>query len=384
MNSQIENQYVPDLSSTPGDTLREVLYDRGLTQQELSGRLGLAPKTLNEIIKGKAPLSHDTALALERVLGISARFWNGMEAAYRETLARQRDRARLAQALEWLKGFPIADMVANLYISRRSDPTSQLEELLSFLRVASPQEWDARMMAAQGYYRHSGSQTSDPNSLGAWLQRGENLARAMDCSPFDASRFTQALHEIRRLTFETQDVFLPQLSVICRECGVAVALVPALPKARVCGFTRWLNPGRALLQLSDRYKRADIFWFTFFHEAAHILKHGKKEAFLEPERRSELDSREQEADRFAADLLLPPVLYQRIAAGRPFTREKVAAWADEAGISPGIIVGRLRHESLLPQTHLRDLLSPIDLTTVAAAAGTDTQTDGRGAARCSL
>lgn len=367
MSSQTKNQYVPNTASAPGETLQEVLEDRGMTQQELAERLGMAPKTVNEIIKGKAPLTHDTALAMERVLGISAGFWNRMEAAYQESLARQRDRARLEKAQEWLKGFPVAEMVAKNFVARRADAVAQAEELLRFLRVASPVEWKLRTAVVQGYFRHCRTQESDVNTLGAWLQRGENLARATECAPYDAARFTETLHAIRRLTVESQSVFLPRLSAMCQECGVAVALVPALPKARVCGFTRWLSPIKALLLLSDRYKRADVFWFTFYHEAGHILKHGKKEAFLELETGRDTDAKEQEADRFAADLLLPSALFKRIAADRPYSRDKIVAWADRAGVAPGIVVGRLHHEKLLPQSHLNDLRTPIDLTAVAAA-----------------
>ena len=369
MNKPLKNEYSPDKVSAPGETLLEVLEDRGTTQQELAERLGMAPKTVNEIIKGKAPLTHDTALALERVLGLSAGFWNRLEAAYQESLARQRDRERLAQAQDWLRSFPIKQMVEKRYLRQRNTLMEQTEELLRFLRVASPVEWSLRASALQGYYRHSKTQDSDPNAIGAWLQRGENIARSLDCAPFDAARFHNTLEILRGYTFETQQVFLPRMVQMCQECGVAVALVPALPKASVCGFTRWLSPSKALLQLGDRYKRADMFWFTFFHEAGHILKHGKKDVFLELERGRDETEKEQEADRFAADLVISPAIYRQIVQDTPYSRAKVESWSERLGISPCLIVGRLRHEKRLPQTHLTDLLPAIDLTEFALRQG---------------
>jgi len=365
MNKTLRNEYMPDTVSAPGETLSEMLEDRGMTQQDLALRIGMAPKTINEIIKGKAPLTHDTALALERILGVSASFWNRLEASYQESLARQRDRERLAQAAEWLHGFPIKEMIAKSYLRGRDTVTEQAEELLRFLRVASPVEWDLRALTVQGYYRHCKTQVSDPNALGVWLQRGENIARALECAPFDAVRFQQTLQTLRGCTFDTQADFLPKLVQMCQECGVAVALVPALPKASACGFTRWLSPHKALLQLSDRYKRADIFWFSFFHEAGHILKHGRREEFLELERGREVNAKEQEADRFASDLLIPPAFYRRIEQDTPYSRVKIERWSEQLGIAPGIIVGRLRHEKALPQTHLTEMLTSIDLTAFA-------------------
>jgi len=367
MSNIQKNEYIPGAFSAPGDTLSEVLADRGMTQQDLADRTGLAPKTINEIIKGKAPLTPNTAFALGRVLGVSEDFWNRLETAHQESLARQRDRERLAQAQEWLKTFPIKEMIAKNYIYARASVIEQVDELLRFLRVASPVEWNLQT-AAQGHYHQSNTRASDPNTLAVWRQRGENVARSLDCAPFDAVCFQKTLHELRRCTSEPQEVFLPKIVRMCQECGVAVSLVPALPKANVCGFTRWLTPSKALLQLSDRYKRADIFWFTFFHEAGHILKHGKKDVFWELERGKADSEKEREADTFAADLLISPTIYRQIENDTPYSHEKIEKWSEELGIAPGLIVGRLRFEKRLPETYFSDLLTPIDITDFAHSA----------------
>ena len=73
------NEYRPSEVSPPGDTLKEILDDRGLTQAELAERMGRPKKTINEIIKGKAAITPETALQLELVLGIPASFWTARE-----------------------------------------------------------------------------------------------------------------------------------------------------------------------------------------------------------------------------------------------------------------------------------------------------------------
>ncbi|MDB9535667.1 HigA family addiction module antitoxin [Dolichospermum planctonicum CS-1226] len=103
MESKIQNRYNPDYVSHPGDTLLEVLEDRGMTQAELAERTGRPKKTINEIIKGKAAITPETALQLERVFNIPASFWNNRERHYREFLAQKEEKKRLAKQVPWLK-----------------------------------------------------------------------------------------------------------------------------------------------------------------------------------------------------------------------------------------------------------------------------------------
>ena len=53
---------------------------------ELAESTGRPRKTINEIIAGKAEITAETALQLERVLGIPASFWNNLERNYQESL----------------------------------------------------------------------------------------------------------------------------------------------------------------------------------------------------------------------------------------------------------------------------------------------------------
>src|SRR5437016_14442760 len=99
-------RHEPDYAVAPGEVLQESIAALGMTQADLAKRSGLSKKTINQIIKGHEPLSHDTALRLERVTRVPARFWNNLEATYRERLARLEEKERLAQDLEWLKAIP--------------------------------------------------------------------------------------------------------------------------------------------------------------------------------------------------------------------------------------------------------------------------------------
>jgi Zn-dependent peptidase ImmA (M78 family) len=123
---------------------------------------------------------------------------------------------------------------------------------------------------------------------------------------------------------------------------VTVVYVPALPKSRAAGATRWLSPTKPVIQLSLRGKTDDMFWFTLFHEAAHVLKHGHKEIFVELGDKD--DPREAEADQWAADTLIPAKLWAEFIIATPITITCITRFAREQGIAAGIVVGRLQRE----------------------------------------
>lgn len=356
MSNSIQNQYVPNIVSPPGETLLEILEDRGMSQAELAERTGRPKKTINEIIKGKAALTPETAIQLERVLGTPASFWNNREQNYRDWLARQEERKALAEYIPWMKKFPLRAMIKMGWIADHSDPISQLEELLNYLGVASPIQWQTMLQGTQ--WRQSPTFVVDPAAVSAWLRQGEIQSDQIQCEPYDEGHFRQVLHQIRGLTIQPPEGFVTQMTKLCAQAGVAVIFVPELPGTRTCGATRWLTPVKAMIMLSLRYKTDDHLWFTFFHEAAHILLHGKREVFLEDddEVSEDVRAKEKEADRLASDFLIPPEELRRLhPSGVHFSHEDIITFAHHLGIAPGIVVGRLQHDGIVPRQNLNGL-----------------------------
>jgi addiction module HigA family antidote len=351
------NEYTPDVVSPPGETLQELLDERGMSQAELAERMGRPKKTINEIIKGKTAITPETALQLERVLGVPAGFWTNMEKHYREHLARQEEMALLEGSVEWLREMPVAALKKLGWIEARKNKAEQVREMLSFFGVASPEQWRQVFSAPQAAFRHSSAYKSEPGALSAWLRKGELRAQEIVCEPFDKSKFEEALLDARKLTIEPPSVFQPRLVELCAAAGVAVAFVPELPKCRAHGATRWLSATKAVIQLSLRYKTDDHLWFTFFHEAGHVLLHGKKQVFIESDKGAP-DREEAEANEFAASLLIPQdslARLQSFAERQRISNAQVIGLAEELGIAPGIVVGRLQHIGWLPYTHLNGL-----------------------------
>jgi addiction module HigA family antidote len=351
MNATSKNQFNPNYAVPPGDILQEWLDDQGLTQAELAQRMGRAKKTVNEIIKGIAPITAVTSLQLEKVTGIEASFWSSLEVNYRAFLARQHERKTHGSDANWLVKFSYTKLAEHGWVPATSDKVERVENLLCFYGVANFQQWEETYSALEGAARESVAFKSELGDLSAWLRRGEIEAAKVECSPFDESKFRAALNEIRSLTGASVREQNEKVPALCAAAGVVLALVPELPKTHVSGFTRWLTPVKALMQLSLRYKRDDQLWFTFFHEAAHILLHGKKERFLEFQGRN--DPKENEANDWAADFLIPRSEWNRFIKNYDgaTSDSDLRQFAKRLGIAPGIVAGRVQREKKVFNRH---------------------------------
>jgi len=363
MTNTIENRYAPDFISPPGETLAEILEERNMSQSELAQRMGRPRKTINEIIKGKAEITSDTALQIELVLGTPASFWMERERLYREYLARKNENQRLKGYLGWLTKIPYRQMTKLGWLKFYEDKIEQLRESLIFFAVVSPEQWEeiwGRNLSID--FRKSQAFESDQGAITAWLRQGEIEASKINCADYNELKFRDVLQQIRLLTVKSIKVFQPQMIDLCAAAGVALVFVPELPKTRGHGATRWLGSQKALIQLSDRYKTNDHFWFSFFHEAGHIVLHGKRILFLEGQDIQD-KIKEKEADIFAANLLINSRDWQRFIANNCLSKKAINQFAEQLGIHPGIIVGRLQHEQIISDQNCNDLKDKYCLNT---------------------
>lgn len=354
----------PDYAVPPGETLQEVLESLNLTQKELALRMGRPLKTINEIIKGVASITAETALQLEKVTGLDALFWSNAEAKYRQRLARNDERRKLNQVKEWLDIFSLKKMVQLGFIESTKTPVDSVDELLRFFGVASVKQWQTQYgkEGLSGLPRLAGKFKNETGDLSVWLRGGEILGYRCECNSYDRHRFLGALARIRELSQKPVESVWEEVCQLCAEAGVVVAVVPELPGTHVNGFTRWLTPKKALIQLSFRYKRNDAVWFTFFHEAAHLLLHGKKECFVET---NETESpKEIEANTWARDFLIPQKRWDEFVdqQKRPVSKESIVSFAEAVEISVGVVVGRLQYEKRVPQNQFNDLKEAVALS----------------------
>ncbi len=345
-----------DLAIPPGETLAEELEVRGMTQKELATRLGRPIQVVNEIIKGKKAITPDTALELSLVLGIEAGFWMNLESRYQLTLARQRNKDFQAAEEQWLSEYPVKEMMERGWIEAGRDKASRVKSLLSFFGVASIKPRVCQ--EAIGFrITEAARQSTSPGALAVWLRQGEIEAQQIDTAIYDEGRFRDALNEIRGMTELAPKQFLTEVTQLCAGAGVAFCVVQEFPKSGANGAVRWLTDSKALLQMSIRNKWADIFWFSFFHEAGHLLKHRTQRRILIDGLNGESDDEdlEREADLFARDLLIAPEAWSEFCEEGNFAVGDVQKFALSIGIAPFIVVGRLQKEKLIPYSHLASL-----------------------------
>jgi addiction module HigA family antidote len=349
--------YRPAYGIAPGKLLEEFLEVRGFSARELARRCGRSAKLIVEIIAGKAPIEPETALQLERVLGMDADIWLGIEAAYRLQLAKVDETDRLSSEVEWAARFPVRDLQKLGFITASKDPTDTVRQLLKFFGAGSVVACRERFSElAAVSYRHSPSFKSAEEPLLVWLRLGELKADEVECNDFDRSRFLEALKEIRQLTTQPVNAFLSKIQKRCAQAGVVFTVVKPLSGIALSGISRWLTPRKALIQQSFRHMANDHFWFTFFHEAAHLLLHSRKTVFLDGNGYSNADPREEEeANTWAANFLVPQHAMHRFIADFNGTAAEVTSFAAEQGVAPGIIVGQLQKRGILLYSEMNQL-----------------------------
>ena len=350
------NQYRPDYAVPPGWVLEERLEAQGISHAEFARRCGRSPKLISEIIAGKAPLEPETALQFEKVLGVDAGVWLGIESEYRLHRARENEAAGAAASAEWAKGFPVAELVKRGVFERPESKADAVTKLLSFFGVGSIDAWTARHAVANVAYRHSPSFRSDEAALATWLRLGELEAGRQDCAVYREAGFRKAVQQVRGLTRGPVIEALEGAAALCNRAGVALALIRPLPRTALSGAAWWLSPRKAVIQLSARHKSDDHLWFSFFHEAAHVLLHSKKSVFVDELNGGGVDlEEEKEANEWASRTLVPRREWEAFIATSPRSALAVRTFAEQQEIAPGIVVGMLQHEGLLPWTHLNGL-----------------------------
>lgn len=353
-----ENHIISNLPVPPGEYLEEVLEGLGMSKSELATRMGRPLGKLSAIFKGTKAVTPDTALQLERVTGVPAHIWTGLETDYRLAQARQREELREEQCkaeTPFVTLFCYNELKKLHLVPAYTRAVDKVKALQEFFGVMSLNDV-LGLPRYQVAFRHKAKEESERSqgAIAAWLRVGETRAREMECAPFNADRLKDSLDDLRVMTRQAPDQFYGPLKKILADAGVALVACPHFPKTKAHGATFFLTDEKAVLMVTLRYSWADIFWFSLFHEIGHILLHGKKEVILEG---AEKTKKEDEADTFARNCLIAPERWKSFILRERFDNEGVVRFAKKEGVSSGIIVGRLQYENYLEQSWLNELRS---------------------------
>lgn len=334
--------FVPRWASPPGETICEALADRGMDAVGLLEALGIPEGKTTDLLDGTLPLTIRLAEGLANHIGGTAEFWMTRDCQYRDDIAR-------LEADAWTQSLPLKEMVRLGWIERSRNWLEQMESCLAFFGVEDLQAWRLQYdtVVDSARFRTSPTFTQSEGAVAAWMRQGEIVAAESQLGPWSPSRFRHQLDDIRRLTWRKDpSMFLPRLGQLCAEAGVAVAVIPAPSGCPVSGVARFLDDSTALILLSARHLSDDHFWFTFFHEAGHLLLHDPSVVFVD-DLDSQADNRahtveETEANEFASNLLVDLETLADFAQG-PLSYQAITNFAKNAGVAPGIVVGQLQH-----------------------------------------
>lgn len=356
------NEYYPESVTHPSDFLIESLEEKQIGAKEFAVKTGKPEKTITALLKGESSITPDMAILFEQVLKIPAHFWIEAQRNYDEYIARVNFQEKIEQCKEWAKNFPYSKMANLGWVKKTKKLEEKVVELFNFFEVASQKGFEDYYynQRTKVAFRISLKNHENATAIAAWLRQGELQAEKIDSPDFNMAVFKKKLPEIKALMAKQPNNFFEELHDICKSAGVKVVYTPCLPKAPIHGSTRWIKDV-PLIQLSGRYRRNDIFWFTFFHEVGHILLHGKKYVSIENiDIEGENKDFENEADNFASNWILSKKEEQEILNLNPLTYDKIVKYAEKFGTHPACIIGRFQHEKIIPYGVGNELFEPIN------------------------
>ena len=334
----------------PGYYIADIIEDMGITQAEFATRLGTNTKTLSYLLNGQANISNDLAKKLSVMMGTSEEVWLNLQSTYDQKqieIQKEKDfdeQACLARLIDYkyfvdLVGLPVSKSI-----------NEKITNLCKFFKVS-----DLRIMLTTNFlvnYRTGISSVDDKNIINsrAWVQTAMNFSQRIETEKFDSEKLRSFLPELRNMTIQEPEIFLPRMRQIFADCGVAFVLLPNLKNSGVNGAVKWINDDRAVLAMNNRRLDADIFWFSLFHEVRHVLQKKTKTTFISYSEKEMLEVNkhlEDDADIFSTNFLIPSEALRKFAPSKYTTDEEIVEFAKHIGIHPGIVAGRLQHEGII-------------------------------------
>ena len=349
-------RFEPDWAIPPGATIAAMLAARSLSRESFAGAIGESVDTVQRLLLGLETVDDSLAERLSRSLGPSRAFWVAREAQFRADAERLRHQKEADERIAWARQFPVREMVSLGWIRDFRSAAAAADECLKLFGVPDVAAWHARYggAAVAAAFRMSGSARRDPGAVSAWLRWAEVVAERTPCGPWNPDSFREQLQAARRLSWKKYPaVFLPALRKLCAEAGVVVVVARTPKGCPASGATRFLSASKAMMVLSFRYRTDDQFWFTFFHEAGHLILHGRDALFLE-DGGDTTSEEELEANEFAEAMILPPDHMAELDR-LPLDKDSIMHFARRAGVAPGLVVGQLQHRKRVTPDRLNGL-----------------------------
>lgn len=333
----------------PGEVLQEKLNESGMSRKELAIRTGVTEKHICTIVN----TNKDISVSFARKLGYvfeTPEFWINLQTKYDAVqLCIQEENNITKEELNRLK--PLHEIteyfLSRGYIHNDCCDVVKVMQLRDFLNIS-----DLTLIPKITYNAAYRAQLTnnvkvDPYVLFAWQRLCEKETENVNVNNnVDKELLRKKIVEIKKLMFGDINKGINKLQEIFAECGIAFQVVKNFRGAPVQGFIKETIDDRLILCLTIRGKRADRFWFTLFHEIAHIINGDYKTRFVDFD--SVQGKAEEAADKFAGDILIAPDKYRQfIMSGGYMSWNNIKAFAEAAQVEPFIVLGRLQNDQYL-------------------------------------
>lgn len=337
----------------PGETIKEQLSFRSMSQKEFAVRMGLTEKHITNLLKGRVQLTSNVAMRLESVLGVPAIFWENLESLYREALIKVEEENQLEADTEIAKHLPYSDMVKYGWIPLSKNPYEKVSNLRKFFEVSRLQLINDPAINHIACRRFSSGEKSD-YALLAWAQKAKLEARNRETKEINISGLKKAVPAIRSMSTLSPEVFCSKLTNLFNDNGIALIFLPHI-KSSVLHGASFYDGKKIVIGLTVCGKYADIFWFSLFHEIAHIIYGhiGQTDGTS--------DNDEKEADSFARETLIPSAELKLFIQNSALNVDTLNQFAERVGIDVGILVGRLQHDGVIKYSQFSDLKTKYEL-----------------------
>ena len=345
-----KNEIIPAHPTHPGVLIKdEIDATPHLNQKLLAKLLDVKPSFLNEIIKGKRPITPDVAVSLEAALGISAEYWIRFQMQYEIDLARRKERniEKVENIEKWKS---IKEIVPVKYLNKHNYLSETLvediEKVLKIYNVATVDEINDEFSCFEetqsAYYRKSDKLKIDNKNMFTWCALAQYEAKVQQVNDFKFDNIGKLITELNRLFYDNVDT-LQQVKSVLNKYGIKFLLIEKLEKTPVDGFTFWSGNNPAIA-LTLRHKRIDNFAFTMMHEIGHIdlhLREDKEQSFIDFTEKTSVGEQEDAANRYAQEQLIPKDVWQRIKNNAMMCDDDIIAIGDAQKINPAIILERI-------------------------------------------
>lgn len=345
------------IATPPGATIKEQLKEREMSQKEFAARMDMSEKHISRLINGEVQLTPDMAIRLEVVLGVPAKFWNNLEAAYRERIIRVESENAMEADEVLARMLPYCEMAKYGWIPSTRNVKEKVINLRKYFEVVELSLLADKQITRIACRRLAVTEKSDL-ALMAWAQEAKIKAREIVTEPIDIKKLMNLIPEIRKMTLQKPVEFCNLLKEKLGKCGIALVFLPHLKGSFLQGAS-FMDGSKIVLGLTARGKDADKFWFSLFHELGHIiLGHiGQQDGTS--------DQDEKDADIWSRNELIPIEAFKKFTGQHVFTTDSVKNFANHIGVAPGIVVGRLQNEGYILHSMMNDLKEHYQMDIIA-------------------